>query len=289
MTSDLARVARLLPLLLIGLVAGACADSDSRGMAVNGWTYAPGGFSQWKLPKALREISGLALDSTGRLFAHDDERAVVYVLTLDGPDISKRFSLGQPPVRGDFEGIALHDDLIYLVTSSGILYVTQEGESEGAVSYQVIDTGVGKFCEVEGLDYEPANDALLIACKTARSEEVEGFLTVFRWSLATEELMPQQTIRLDLQQLREPLGLVDLNPSGIVVLPESENLLVLAGRQRVLVELTAAGALVAAMPLALGKAHRQAEGIAVTPVGDLIIADEGGDKRGRLSVYKADR
>ena len=70
------------------------------------WTKA----EQWDLPKSLREVSGLAFTADGRLFAHDDERAIVYQLDYSDGAVVKRFALGDPPDEDDFEAIATTSD-----------------------------------------------------------------------------------------------------------------------------------------------------------------------------------
>jgi streptogramin lyase len=41
------------------------------------YDFAEPAADRWKLPRSLDEISGLAVDARGRVFAHDDERAAV--------------------------------------------------------------------------------------------------------------------------------------------------------------------------------------------------------------------
>ena len=125
--------------------------------------------------------------------------------------------------------------------------------------------------------------------KTRRDDEAGDGLTLFRWSTSREQLLADRTIRIPLERIRSRLNITSLSPSGVTVVPGSGNLLIVAARQRALLEVTADGELLAATALPRRKAHRQAEGIAISPAGDLIIADEGGKGRGRLSVYRAVR
>ena len=77
------------------------------------------------------------------------------------------------------------------------------------------------------------------------------------------------------------------NPSGIAVSPRNGNLLLVAAKQKALLEITMAGDLVKVFTLPMQRYHRQTEGIALFANGTLILADEGGNKRGRLGVYRA--
>jgi len=284
-----ARFVRLIQgfLLLGGLpLMHACAEA-SETFSVGGFDYDETRFSQWKLPKSLGEISGLAMDDRQRLFAHNDEKAVIYQLDYREGRRIKKFALGDPAIRGDFEGIAVTEDEIYLIDSNGVLYAAPEGEDNSAVGYQLTRTGLGKRCEIEGLEYQRDHKSLLVLCKSPRQKALKGYVTVFHWSLENKALDDARTIKLDRDVLKELMGSRGFHPSGITVIPDNGHLLIVAARERALMELTADGTMVDAFELPTAKHHRQAEGIAITAEGDLLLADEGGGKRGRLGVYAA--
>lgn len=281
--------ARRVQLLL--LVGGlplfqACAEA-SESFSVGDFNYDETRFSQWKLPKSLSEISGLALDARQRLFAHDDEKAIIYQLDYHEGRRVKKFALGKPAIRGDFEGIAVVKDEIYLIDSAGTLYAAAEGADNSTVSYGLTRTGLGERCEIEGMEYEHDTESLLILCKSPRQKALKGYVTVFRWSLEKNALDDGKTIQLDRNTLKDRMGFRAFHPSGITVVPGSGHLLIVAAQERALLELSADGELIAAIKLPTAKHHRQAEGIALTAKGDLLLADEGGGKRGRLGVYTA--
>ena len=60
--SEVRAHARALVVATGTLLAAACAER-AVGFELGGFRYDPEQFVQWKLPKKLREISGLALDS----------------------------------------------------------------------------------------------------------------------------------------------------------------------------------------------------------------------------------
>ncbi len=286
-------ISRLVSLIQLVLLVGglplfqACAEA-AESFSVGGFNYDETRFSQWKLPKSLREISGLALDTRQRLFAHNDEQAVIFQLDYRKGRRVKKFTLGDPAIRGDFEGIAVANDAFYLIDSAGVLYAATEGEDNSTVSYRLTRTGLGERCEIEGLEYESASDSLLVLCKSPRQKALKGYVTIFRWSLKTNNLDDGKTIQFDRNALKDSVGSRELHPSGITVVPGSGHLLIVAAKERRLLELSADGELISAIELPTAKYHRQAEGIALTTEGDLLLADEGGGKRGRLSVYAAD-
>jgi len=118
--------------------------------------------ARFDLPGRLDEISGLAFSPDGRLFAHDDERGRVHEIDPLTGEVGKRFDLGAGPVADDFEGIAIVGERFFLVSSTGRLYEFREGDDRAIVAYRVTDTGLGRGCEIEGLDWDPAADELLI-------------------------------------------------------------------------------------------------------------------------------
>ena len=242
---------------------------------------------QWKLPAALREISGLASTSDGRLLAHGDERAVIFELDYSAGKIVKSFAFGSPAVRGDFEGIAVRGDEVFLVTRDGKLLFGSEGGDRKSVGFAEFNTNLGKQCEIEGLDYDPAREVLLIVCKEGRTKRRRNRLTIFAWSPSTRRVIDEQTVSIPLDDILDKLNSRDFNPSGIALDAVSGHLVVIAARQRALVELTRAGELIEVLRLPLARQHRQAEGIALTRDGRLILADEGGNGKARLAVYGA--
>lgn len=283
---DVQHAARSLAMLATLVGAQACAQPQD-SFSIGGFEYDPQRFVQWKLPKGLQEISGLALDERGRLFAHDDERAVIHQLDYAAGRSIKRFSLGSPAVAADFEGIAVTEDRFYLITSDGDLYSAAEGDDGEAVAYDVVRTQLGKRCEIEGLALLAAANELLIACKSPRQPALAGAVVVFRWSLGTGAASQQPPLRLSLAEIESLTGSPRFHPSGIDVSPGNGNIVIVAARERALVEVTLGGELRGAAALPANHSHPQTEGIALSPRGDLILADEGGKKRGRLGVYAA--
>lgn len=246
--------------------------------------------SGWKLPGRLSEISGLAATDDGRLFAHDDEYGIIYELDPRAGKIVKAFALGDVTIKADFEGIALAGDMIYLVTSDGTIYEAPEGSDGERVLFNTYGTGLGHQCEIEGLAYEKSSGDLLLACKNARKPELADHLVVFRWNVKTRALRqsPALFVPLELIDARDPVQ--SLHPSGIEVLAGSGNYLLIAAQERLILELTSGGAVVAVRKLA-PELHVQPEGVTMLPDGTLLIADDGGNGpgpgRGRLTLYKS--
>lgn len=242
-------------------------------------------YRQWKLPHKLREISGLA-EYQGRLFTHDDQLGIVYEVDLQSGELVKAFALGDPTTEDDFEGIAVADDTFYLVNSDGRIYQFGEGSNGERVPFQSFDTGLGAECEVEGLDYTAASNQLLLACKQARNAALRRYVSIYAFSLQSKQLDPHPLLRVPVDTIPVDGSDRRFNPSGLVVMPPDGNLLLVAARQHALLELDSKGRVVRRMRLPRQR-HRQAEGIELMPDGRLVIADEGGNQRARLTLYES--
>jgi uncharacterized protein YjiK len=259
----------------IALCAAGCgepgAQEPSRSaldtFRIAGRTYSPDARVQYKLPKVLREISGLALDN----------RKVIPRFALDGV------------ARADFEGIAVVGDRLYLTTSRGEIFETRIGGPDEMVPYERHEARLD--CEVEGLTFSPRHNALLAACKNLPKGSSETGVELHAWDLDRRAYDDGRILSVPRSALRALPGLAahrKIQPSGITMAPNG-HLIIVAGRQHLLLELTAEGVPVGTAALDADR-HRQTEGIAVTASGVLILADEGDGRgknksRGRLSVY----
>jgi uncharacterized protein YjiK len=235
---------------------------------------------RFDLPGRLQEISGLALAPDGRLFGHDDERAVIYEIDPDDEEVVKSFGLGDPPARGDFEGIAIVGQRFFMVTSHGLLYEFREMPDRGQAPYRVTDTELGAVCEIEGLDYDASDDVLLFACKV--SAPVRGTIVVHRIPLDPERDRPPpvQVARGEL----EAFGVdTRFEPSAIAVDPAGTLVLLSASRDAI-IEIDRSGRVLAGFRLSQNR-HRQPEGLAFGADGTLYIADEGDGRRARVTAY----
>lgn len=242
--------------------------------------------SQFQLVRGLTEISGLAVASDSSVYAHNDEHGIIYEVALSGGEIISAFALGEPTTRADFEGIAALDGRIYLVTSTGLIYEAIIGAHRARVRYNVFDTGIGEFCEVEGITHGPAPAEFLLICKTARQTEFDGRLVIFKWSLADRTPVVEPWLNIPLSGLLTSKERVNFKPSAIEWRIKDSSLLVLSARNQLLLNLRPDGAILLkkTLPQAV---HPQAEGLAIMPSGDLVIADEGTMRLpGALTIYK---
>ncbi len=208
---------------------------------------------RWRLPNELAEISGLAVDANGRLLAHDDERGVIRTIdALGGDGVIAALPLTDPVPRGDFEGIAVLGEHIYVITSDGELFDWTPERLER--------TDLDAGCEVEGLtDY---GDRLVGVCKQIPKVD-ERRIRMFFVDLAGPSV----------EELREIPMNFKIRPSGIEWDEANLRFYVLAAKPQPRVVVIEEDASVRVVALD-GKQHRQPEGIALVDDG-WFVADEG--------------
>lgn len=277
--------APLLAAALLGCRADPAVEAQERPTALSDYALASGPAGQWRLPGRLREISGLALAADGRIFAHDDERGVIYEVDALEGRLVKAFALGDVTAVDDFEGIAVAGDRFYLVSSNGRLYESFEGEDGERMLFNTYGTGVGRRCEVEGLAFEPSDRALLLLCKTPRDPELGESVSIYRWSVDERAMASDSLLQISRAALTDALPGDQFSPSGIERHPQTGHYFIVAAREGAIAEMDATGRVLSVEALPRG-AHRQPEGISFTLEGALLVADEGGSGRARLSRYE---
>jgi uncharacterized protein YjiK len=251
-----------------------------------------------ELPRELNEISGLAFTADGRLFAHGDEKGIIWQLDPGTGRILKRFALavgpGLPPfmgkrlkpdqVTGDFEDIQIVGERFFLLSSNGILLEFREGKDSERVPFRAFDTGLARSCELEGLTYDASTRSLLLLCKHPYRRAWHRQVVVLRWSLHSGRVDPEPRLRISENRVARLTGVEAFHGSAIAVAPESGALILVAGPQRRIIEISPSGELLAGRVLK-ARLHRQPEGLAFDADRVLLISDEAAGGRATLTAY----
>ena len=241
----------------------------------------------WQLPDQLKEISGLALTANGRLLTHGDERGKVFEVDYRQGIVVKEFTVGSPAVRGDFESIAIVGDTVMLLTSDGVLYRFAEGSNGAVVEYTVRDTGLGVECEFEGMAFDASSRSLLLACKRTHDKALKDSLVIFRLPVEPGKdgkVQKPSHLSVPLTRVIGANGWGGFHPSDITVNPFNGDYVLVASREKALLEITPTGEVVFARPLPAG--HDQAEGVAITKDHILIVSDEAKGGPALLTLYR---
>jgi len=291
------------------LRAAALETADATPSLLQGYSFRSA-HKRSRLPKYLKEVSGLARISKQHVLLHHDNNARVWSFDTGNNRLDEVPRQDQP-VKGDFEGIAMFNNTVVLAASNGSIKrlestskLTREGTDRAAnlqLSELWIDLPFKNRCNFEGLAIITNKDnsgTLLMPCKYPHFEQAgypaadDKLLYLFRHRLRNNNVDPgigaenhaaMPTLTVNVEAVLKAYRLHRLRPSAIEVV--NQRLLILAGKERVLLETDLQGALIAWRRLPWLR-HRQAEGLTFMPNGTLVIADEGRWLGGTITQYK---
>ena len=239
------------------------------------------------LGKELKEISGLAVSEDGGLFCQNDEKGIIYQIDLRDGTIIKKFKLGVLTVTKDFEDIAIVGDTFYMVTSSGELYIFLEGKANVSVKYSVIQTGLSKKNNVEGLCYDPETNCLLLACKGYPGKGFKEYKAIYAYSLTENKLLAKPRFLISIKEMEKFSKEKKFEPSGLARHSQSGHFFIIAARGNLIVDISKFGQILRRKQLK-EKMHSQPEGIIFKSSNELLICDEGQNGKAYITQYTID-
>jgi uncharacterized protein YjiK len=257
-----------------------------------------------KLPKKLREISGLSLSSEGtHLVAVQDEDGELFFINRETGEVDASYEFWK---AGDYEGVEATPNAIYALKSSGTLYKINNpgGENQTVDKFNTVLSGEN---DVEGLCYDQNNNRLLLACKASAGHESIYPLQkgIYGFDLSTEQLDPEPAFLIKLEQIQAYLNMrpeirkleklieffqpndegLTFSPSGIAIHPTTQNIYVTSSVGKILLVMSPTGNILHLEKLKK-KVHTQPEGICFAPDGTLYISNEGKGDKARLYSFK---
>jgi uncharacterized protein YjiK len=273
----------------------------SEGALVNNAKITGYNFTQpditFILPDTLHEISGLTELDGSTVACVQDENGIVFIY-----DIVNNMIREQHPfhVDGDYEGITRVGKTIYVLRSDGMLFEIPDYASGNAkpVSYS---TGIPANNN-EGLCYDPQNNRLLIACKSkiGKGAEYKDRRAVYAFDLETKALSKNPVYDFNLQaikqfaveqninlpsrikkkgQVTEPV--IKFTASAIAIHPLTKKLFLLSSADHMLFVFDNKGN-IEHIELLDPVLFNKSEGITFLQNGDLLITNEGQDKKPTL-------
>ena len=251
------------------------------------------------LPGKLTEISGLSLSYDGQfLLANNDENGKIFYLDKTTGKVKTEIKFEG---SGDYEGIEMANERIYLVKSNGTIYEVKNPNQENQAT-KTYKTSLNSDQNVEGLAYDPGTGYLLLACKgkAGKGDEFKHKRAVYAFDISRHNLLATPLFLIDRDQIQkwadggkegltqklaeffEP-SLADdaFAPSGIAVHPLTREIYVLSSVGKILVVLDASGKILHIEPLD-PNLHKQPEGICFDRDGTLFIANEGKGGAGKI-------
>ncbi|SDJ79211.1 Uncharacterized protein YjiK [Catalinimonas alkaloidigena] len=246
----------------------------------------------YHLPDDLEEISGLTWWKDNQLVCVQDEDGKLFLFDTETGKVTAEHKFGKD---GDYEGVEVVGDRVYVTKSNGTLYEISAWETDDP-HVRTHKTFLDDDNNVEGLGYDPAADALLLACKSKPGVKADDKVrSIYRFRRATETLEEEPWRLIHYPEVIDSLKAhnwlrtteqqFQCRPSGVAVHPLNQKLYVLASTGKLLLVFDPQGNLEAVHPLN-PRRFEQPEGICFAPNGDLYISNEGDDKGPNILLFR---
>lgn len=239
----------------------------------------------WELPSELDEISGIVWLDSQTLACVQDEDGMIFIYDLDEKKVTDKIPFAG---NGDYEGIALHENDLYVMQSDGLLYEIKNwnGTNKVVSSYQ---TGFESSNNMESLTYSKTDAALLT---TPKDKDVEDdYKGIYKIDLTSKNVNRKNpAYRIDmtstiLEPYKNKKRHKTFSPSEIAVHPKTKDIYVLEGKNPKLLIMNAEGALKTVHKLD-EISFPQPEGMTFSADGDLYISNESAN--GPATIHLVD-
>lgn len=243
-----------------------------------------------ELPPILHEISGLAIIDSTSIACVQDEDGILFIYNIKSHKITQQHIFG---LKGDYEGITLVNDLLYVLRSDGVLFEIKNYKSK-KLKVKTYSTRVSAINN-EGLCYDVINNRLLIGAKGKINKEQSNKNTrfIYAFDLKTKTLNQSPAFSFntsDINVTAKMLGIsfpkkqnkkgesiehgFKFNTSEISIHPITQQLYVLSATDHVLFVFNKTGNLEYVEqlnPIVFNKS----EGLDFFMNGDILISNEG--------------
>ena len=246
----------------------------------------------FELPGKMEEVSGLTISPDGQhIIAIDDEDGELYFVSKKSGKLKAEVDFWRD---GDYEGVEVVEDRVFVVKSKGTIYEIRNVSDDGQQTI-VHKTFLSETNNVEGLAYDVPNNRLLLGCKGAAGSG-DGFRqkkAIYGFDLSTNKLNPEPVLLINQEKVKEYLDLhpalneyeklveffdpdggeFSFSPSSIAIEPGTGNLFITSSVGKMLMVTNTAGEILYLEKLKK-KVHRQPEGMAFDVDGTLYISNE---------------
>ncbi len=240
--------------------------------------------NKWDLPPALTEISGIAWISDNKFACVQDEEGTIFVYNTASSAIEKEIKFAGP---GDYEGIALVNEIAYVMRADGMIFKVDNISSAQPVVKEY-KTHLNAKNDVEGFTYDKNMNRLLAAMKGAEDGN-RDFKGIYSFDLATHLMSTSPVYKLSIQGREPGTGKKKkgkgIQPSALSVHPLNNDLYIVDAGGPGLRILNQAGEEKSSYNFNRND-FPQPEGITFSPDGKLFISNEGKNGQGNILEVK---
>jgi uncharacterized protein YjiK len=258
--------------LIIAGLLGACSSGKKKLQFTGSPRYDLLNPVTIKLPTGLDEISGIVYyPKDTSLFAIKDEDGIFYKIYLNRRNVIRKWRFDK---KHDFEDLALHDSIFYVLISNGDIESLQFRGGDSIITSRSEFPGASKkINEFESLYYDDTLRRLVMFCKNCEDDNKKT-VTAWGYDIPTGAYTPG-LYNIDVQPAAKQLGKekIKLEPSAAAINPVTNEIYILSSLRHLIVVTDRQGNFKELFELDPG-IYKQPEGICFTPGGDLIISNE---------------
>ncbi len=255
----------------------------------------------YTLPPSLNEISGITFLNENEIACVQDELGIIYIYNLKEGKITKEYKTG---LIGDYEGITLVGNTIFLLRSDGVLveYPDFRAPNMKIKEYFLNLPSLNN----EGLCYDMENYRLLIAAKIKPGKEIENkdLRYIYNFDLKTRAPNNIPIIKLDVNEIEafarklnipipyrinkqtsEKVDAFNFRPSEIAVHPINKNIYILSSNDKLLLMINKSGGIKNLIKLD-PKVFNKPEGLSFLSDGTMLISNEAQKGKPTLLSFK---
>jgi uncharacterized protein YjiK len=232
---------------------------------------------KWELPSDLKEVSGITYIDDQRFACIQDEKGKIFIYNRASNKIENEIPFG---VMGDYEDIAVKDNMAYVVRADGRLF--EVDMNSGKNSVKEYKTFLTVEHDVEGLCYDKNNNRLLLAIKDDEPGKPD-YKGIYAFDLAKKAFIKEPVFKIDLKnEVFYTVGKKNktLMPSAIGINAKTNEIFITDGSKAMLLILDSSG--IIKKLYQLGKDFAQPEGITFSPQGEIFISNEGTKQPGNI-------
>jgi uncharacterized protein YjiK len=277
-------------LLCLSFIFGACQSqnttqnqdytmSDSR----NTFAYVLESPSvNYTMPFELEEISGLSYFGNKQIACVQDENGYVFIFDEASQKVSTKYKFAK---KGDYEGVELVRNSLYVVRNDGTVY---EFELDENTEYKAIkySTFLTEKDNIEGLGFDKKTNQLLLACKGSTNKKTKKHKReVYAFDLNTKTLLEDPFLIINFEDIANFLGedTANFNTSGIAIHPITGEFYMISSTGKKLIVTDRNGFILNVQALSRD-IFSQPEGICFDAEGTLYISNEA--RGGQANILK---
>jgi hypothetical protein len=234
---------------------------------------------RWEMPKDLKEISGIAPINARLIACVQDELGKVFIYNIDNNKIEKTIDFSS---AGDYEGIAVVQDVAYVIRADGTLFEIGNYSSAKPIVKEY-HTPLTAKQDVEGLCYDAKNNRLLLSIK-GKELNTDEYKGIYAFDLSSRKMETMPVLKIDLtsdfwKKTKKKKHLIQ--PSDLEVHPSTGDIYIVDGADSKLLVMGNDGT-----PKQLYQLNTddfpQPEGIGFLQTGELLISNEGKKGEGNI-------